>query len=228
MLGLIVVAPMARAEENFGCAAYQEPIIAVQPVFSPERYDNNVDLAGLQNMAGQPNVATAGMREVPIGLTASSLKLDSSFEVTSQPMPHDGTVCARISRFDMRFGFDDTTVFVAREIVPYSCGYHEVVAHERRHMAIDRDIVNYYLPQIQGLIAAELRRIGSVRAVSAEAAEAHLRAAINGYLRSLGANVASVREEQQRAFDSPYEYQRLSSVCNGELASLISRATPAL
>ncbi len=177
-------------------------------------------------MAGQPHVATAGQREVPIGLTASNLKIDASYKLVTQPFSDDGGVCSHVSAFDLRFGFDDTTVFVAREIAPYSCGHHEVVAHEIGHVDIDRALVGAYVPYMQEWLTQELRRIGAVRAASAAETEAHLRAAINAYLRDLGANISAERERRQAAYDSPEEYRRLSMACNGELSSLIG-AVPA-
>lgn len=222
-VSLLSVAAQAQTPA-WECEAYAAPQITIRPIQVAEQYNNNYALDELRLLAGDPTVESAGLREMPVGLTVANLRLDSSFEIVTQSENKSGETCAQIGRLDVQFGFADTMVYIAHELPPYSCGYNEVLQHERTHLAIDQNIVAHYLPQLRGLMEEQLRRVGVVRARSPEEAEARIRQEINDYLKNLGANIASVREQYQRQFDSLAEYERLSNSCNGELAGLIRRA----
>ncbi|GEM_PF-802814 len=212
--------PSARAYAA-DCPSFEEPKINVQPIYTTPHYNDTLGLKELRIMSGQPDSTYAGLHNLPVGLTASSLRIDSSFEVTIRTTSQDPMACAQISRFDLEFGFDDTTVYLARELPFHSCGYETVLEHESRHVAADQYLLASYLPQLPALLADTIRRAGVIRAASPETAEEHLNNVMRNYLRDMSASIASVRDKLQRQIDSPEEYKRISRSCNGEIAHVL-------
>jgi hypothetical protein len=217
----------ARAEPT-ACPSYQEPRITIDPLGSPETFDNSRPISGILQLVGEKRDSYAGLREMPVGLTISNLRLDSFFDIKAAPAETDSSVCAQIMTLNLAFGFEGTTVYVAHEVPQGSCGYHEVLDHEAGHVAIDRDVVAAYLPRLRELLADELRRVGVIRASSFGGAETVLNDAIHDYLRELGSNIASARDQRQREHDSPEEYRQLSTSCGGELTDIIGQAAQQL
>ncbi len=219
---LTLAAPIASARaETPVCPSYVDPQITVQPTYTTPFYDSTKSVQEIQVMSGQPDIAYAGLHNLPVGLTSSNLRLDSAFEVSTRTTSQDPTACAQISRFNLNFGFSDTTVYLARELLPHSCGYETVLEHESRHVMVDQQILAAYLPQLPPLLAAKLRQTGVVHAVSTEVAIEHLNNVMRNYLRDLGAVIARVRERQQQQIDTLEEYKRISRSCNGEIARML-------
>ena len=207
--------------EVIDCGPYEEPKVNVLPIYAPPQYNDSLTLQDIRVMSGQPDSTYAGLHNLPVGLTSSNLRLDSSFEVTIRTNSQDPMACAQISNFTLHFGFDDTTVYLANELPLHSCSYETVLEHESRHVATDQYILATYLPQLPALLTNAIRQTGVIRAASPAAAEEHLNNVMQNVLRDLGAYIASVREKMQQQIDSPEEYKRISRSCNGEIASLL-------
>lgn len=213
----------AMAQTQRACPSYVEPQIMIQPMYPAELYNDRLDLIDIQRIAGQANVETAGARDVLVGLTASNLRFDLSFDAQTYAWSDQSDVCAQVARLSVTFGFEDATVYLAREIPFHSCGYYEVLNHERHHLAIDREIVTNDQPLVQARFAEKLREIGMIRTYSAIAAQQQLSQTLKAFLKDVGLEISQQRQRQQQAFDSPEEYRRLSLVCDGELAALIRK-----
>jgi len=212
---------MEAKADAYQCPPFEEPQITITPLMPSPRTNDNVSLAQIWQLSDRTITTYAGLREVPVGLTAASMRLSSALDVTSRSMPGEQMVCTQITHLDLQFGFEDTVVYLARELSRPSCAYDVVQEHESKHLAVDRQILEAYVQQLPPLLADMLRQTGVIRASSPAAAEAQLHAMMNTYLQELGASIASVRERQQRQIDTPEEYKRLSASCDGEIARMV-------
>lgn len=197
--------------------AYREPSITVRPLPTPTpQIETQVAMRDIKGLAsGQ---AGLGTHDVSVGLTVSSLGMNSSFEVVSDGRGHN--LCAQISRLSLDIGFKDTLIYIASELPPGSCAYETVLEHEFRHVATDQRVLAAYLPQLSILIGNALRQIGPLPTSTPDQAEAALKQMVNEYLSRLAANLASIREREQQDIDTPEEYRRISLSCNGEVQRL--------
>lgn len=221
-LSLLSALP-SRAETANGCPPFEEARVTIIPLAAEPRFDHNPSLAEILAMAdGDSKKYSSARHETPVGLTAASLKLDSRYKITTQGRSDEAMVCGQISDFVLRFGFEDTTVFLARELPRSSCGYRAVLAHELEHVAIDKEFVRSYQTPLSTILGDAIRRVGVVRAGSSEAVESRVREIMSDYIEDLSKNLAEVRERQQSALDTPEEYRRLSRVCDGQLGRLIA------
>ncbi len=216
--------PPSWAEMANGCPDYKEPNIRITPLIVEPTLNTELSLPSLLAMARQDSAKYSSTHhEMPVGLTAASLSLDSQYKITTSARPLDTTVCAQISDFHLRFGFDDTIVYLARELPYDSCGYRTVLAHEMEHVSIDRHFVRSYMDPLQGLLREAIKQVGVVRASSANAAESKIRELMASYIRDLGANLSAVREKLQMRIDTKDEYSRLSKTCDGQLGKLVGQ-----
>lgn len=215
---LLLTANSAQADD---CPAYETPTINISPLYVQPVYDDSVTLRQIRQYADQPNTV-ASKHEIPVGLTAANLSFKTSFTVSSSRGMLDSTYCAQISNFNMKFGFDNVRVYLARELPSNSCASQLVRDHENRHVATDRAILNEYLPQMQDLVKQKLATIGVIRASSPAMAEAKLQDMIRDFTTGLGNRISQVRESQQQKIDTPEEYRRLSTECGGQISRIVS------
>lgn len=208
------------------CPPFVSPVIEVVPSVRPPKIDPTQTLAFLRAMARAegPEKVSGARHERPVGLTAASLKTSLSYKVTSTIAPSSNSVCAQISHFSMTLGFDDTTIYLARELPRGSCSYKTVFDHEMMHVRIDEDIVRFYTPKFRSLFEQAIRNIGVVHATSAKEAERKIEDAMREYTQKTTTDLSKVRQTRQAQIDTPTEYARLSRSCNGSLAELISKA----
>jgi hypothetical protein len=229
-LSLFLAAAPAMALQANGCPDFAPPVVNVNQLSVAPRLNDTFDLAGLRQLATENKKEFSSTRhETPVGLTSASLKLDSHFEISVRTTQGDPLVCAQISALNLDFGFDDTTVYLARELPNGSCSYQTVLDHERRHIAVDQGIVAEAAPQMAALLGQAIAQIGVIRASSGATAEKQINALINQYLHDLGTSLSVIRQKRQEIIDAPEEYERLSGACDGMLERVIhnSRNGPA-
>ncbi|MFA6280622.1 MAG: hypothetical protein WC612_07530 [Bdellovibrionales bacterium] len=218
---LLVAAP-ARADQPNGCPDYALPLITIDKLALPPRLNNALDLISLRQMAMDTQKQFSSQNnETPVGLTAASLKLDSQFEIRVRSTSNDPMVCAQISALTLHFGFDDTTVYMARELPQNSCSYGAVLGHEQHHIAVDQALVDAMVPTLQTLLQQAVASIGVIRASSSKVAEQQIATLIHNYMGELGAHLSDIRKKRQAQVDTPAEYDRLSRSCDGELSQII-------
>lgn len=207
------------------CPAFRPPQISIVPLPSQPRYDLEHNLAAMQTMVGQQREAFSSTdHEIPVGLTEAQLKLDSHFEVLiNRPSTMD-PVCAQISSFELRFGFEDTKVYLASELPQGSCSFQTVLQHEHRHVDMDNYLVRKYGEAFPDMLRQAVTEIGVIRASSPEAAQAKLRDLVHQYMNDLGASLTQVRQKYQQTIDTKDEYSRISTSCNGEMSEILRMA----
>ena len=221
-LFLFLPAPAGAAQAN-GCPDFQPPSISVKQLVAAPTVNDTFDLASIRQLAIDGGQKIAGStHEIPVGVTAANLKLESQFEIHFEMPPNDPMVCAHISALELRIGFDDTVIYMAREVPFDSCGYKTVFNHELEHVRTDRALIEAYAPHLPETLHKAVREIGVIRASSTKAAEKEITNIVDRYFADLGVALSEVRQNQQMKIDTPEEYERLGKSCDGELGKLIS------
>lgn len=222
---LVMVSP-ALADQPNGCPDFSAPLITLNKVIAQPRLDHSLNLTGLRHMAMDTQKEFSSQsHETPVGLTAASLKLDTQFEIKVRTASNDPMVCAQISALTLHMGFDDTTVYMARELPHNTCSYAEVLAHEQKHIAVDQEFVDALMPALQTILQQATASIGVIRASSAKVAEQQITSLIHNYMGDLGNHLSAIRKKKQAQVDTPAEYDRLSRSCQGELSRIIRDAS---
>jgi hypothetical protein len=193
------------------CETEMQPVIEVR-AHRPGFVVHNTLSARVLNTRG----AYASAGDAMLGMTASSTRAEVDIDGPGLSDPASGRECiAPRIRIDLRY--QPLDVYVAREFHPASCSYREVYAHEMMHVKIYID----HLPAIEQTVRDELNRRYGERPLYAPRNKglAILHEQINTWLRPLlQAELAKV-EVQQRALDTRDETERLSHLCQGEIAT---------
>lgn len=215
MLVLPRPASAAPAATNFEqrCESDMLPVIAVRAQRPNFKVHNTVS-ARVLNTRGASSSAGQAM----LGMTASSTRADIAIDGLGLTDMASGRECIA-PRITVELSYQPLEVYVAREFHPASCSYREVYAHEMRHVQIYQD----NLPRLEQRVRDELisRYGGRPLYAPRNKALATLSDQIDTWLRPLiEAELAQV-EAQQRALDSRAETERLSHLCQGEVASLM-------
>ncbi len=116
----------------------------------------------------------------------------------------------------LTFGFDQMTVYVAREFPEGSCAYKEIYQHELRHVKAYQT----HLANIEKDVTDTLNRrfvTGGPWRGSAGQTTARLQQELNErWLPYIKREIARA-DEAQALIDTPEEYARVADACNGEV-----------
>lgn len=110
-------------------------------------------------------------------------------------------------------------LYVSREFPRDSCAYREVLAHEMRHLRTYED----YLPKAEARVRAALEQRFNGKPLYAriDQAQALLEREIqHTWIPMMKREMGQV-EQLQAGIDSPSEYARLGTVCEGEVQFLL-------
>lgn len=211
---------VAQAQDNAGCEPYPDVPISITPVLDEPKTDFSADLATLQRLVGDARRSIPEMRGmISLGITHYEPVLEFRLPVGIVTFP-DGTSCAHVERADVTIGYRDVTVYIAREIPEGSCGFSEIMAHERKHIAVNREVLDEYTPLIRQRLAEYLKLNGMFREERVDYAVSLLKEKLHAILDEMGQKMVSDIRIRQKAIDSPGEYNRLTASCNGQLAVL--------
>ena len=199
------------------CAAHPNIPVNVTPRFDEPAYDHTRDIPAIQAMAA--GISHGIHESLTLGLTRYEPVIGVSIPVKGIKLP-SGLICAHADSVDITVGYKDVTVYIAREVADGSCGYVEIMAHEQKHIAVNRQILEAYLPRVQDAIADYVRAHGTFREETEEYAMGQLRQGVQALIAEQMAQLEADNHALQQRVDTPEEYKRITYACNGELAHL--------
>lgn len=110
----------------------------------------------------------------------------------------------------------EPTIYVAKEHPQGSCMHNSILAHEMKHIDVDRDIIKKYSGQIENDIrnvSAKVGVIGPVSRQSAEKTREKMMAIIEKTVSNRAEKMYTERRATQQAIDSLQEYERVTNSC---------------
>jgi hypothetical protein len=181
--------------------------------------DTALSYQELTRMAGE----NSGHRWV-LGLTRPTLRVEASWGFSGLSDPRSGRTCIRPA-LQMTLRYDPVLVLVGREFVYDACAYDFIFQHEMRHV----DVHVRKLREVSLQLQSELQdRLSGVTHVGdRETLERRLRAEVNDYWMPRAERALREVREQHAAIDTPEEYGRARTVCEGRIARYLPRFTPA-
>jgi hypothetical protein len=153
-----------------------------------------------------------------MGMTSSSTRAEIYLDGASLADLANGRECLA-PRIEVDLSYQPLDVYVAREFHPASCAYREVFAHELQHVKVYAD----HLPVIEQVVRDELVKRYGGRPLYAPRGQglATLQDHIDTWLRPLIKSELAKVEVKQAALDNHIEADRLSHLCQGEVAHLM-------
>ena len=149
-----------------------------------------------------------------LGLTTSRVEWRSEITVRAQAPAggRGGVVCAVPAELRIRLVHAEHSIRLAREVPPGSCLAAEVLAHERRHVEVNRRTLRDMATEVR-MIARNWAQRAETRAPDVNAAAVALQQELAWVLEPALERLRVTREGAHAAIDSTEEYRRLSRVC---------------
>ncbi len=208
----------ALAQE--GCDSYPDIAVQVTPVFEDPKYDFSTDISGIRSLLDDTQHSIQESHDrLPLGVTHYEPMMEFRLPLTVTTFP-DGLSCARVQSAGVTMGYKNVTVYIAKEVPEGSCGFDQIMAHEQKHIAVNRQVLQEYMPMIEGRMKDYLRLNGVFREENPDYAVSVLREKLQEILNGLGKQMTEDNRNRQRQVDSPEEYRRLTAACNGQLANV--------
>ena len=152
------------------------------------------------------------------GLTSGKIGMEGAYEFETETWDILGKVCLYVKRVDVKIALDPK-IYIAREYPEGSCHYNAVLAHEKKHWRVDRDVVNKYTGVIVRGVNNALKQVGFVHGpydvASLPALQQQIGGVINGVIEGYAKNLNAERLANQRKIDTLAEYRKVAAQCNG-------------
>lgn len=210
VLGVLLGA-LAGAGAAEGCTA--RPRIEVETVADRVEYRYDTPMAMITQLAAR------GDGGVALGLSQSMIGIESHMETSFAQSGH--RLCGTIHSVTIRLRLMERVVHVAREAGADRCLFDEVLAHERRHVAVDEA----FLTEAARIAHAELERRGrnyvAFDGATPQALNAELDRMFGADLERISDRLTRLRLQRQAAVDSPQEDARMRRVCDGAAARIV-------
>jgi hypothetical protein len=190
------------------CGTAPVPLITVTLDATPPAQDGSRSISDLTRFPAARSKGTEA-DDHALGLTDTTIKTDANVEELTTIEPTAG-YCSTLYRAKVRVVWR-TVVYVASEIPPQSCTYRTTLAHEQKHVAIDRAMRAEIAPRIRSSIAAVAKSATAARTLeqSQELLRRKLSAAITKTLNAFQAELKA----HQLTIDTPGEYDSLGRIC---------------
>jgi hypothetical protein len=172
----------------------------------------------LAELSAKKPSPTAG--EKTLGLTIARLGSDIEYEQNGLKDPDTKEYCMR-PRFRVTLSYNPIEVFVAHEIPLDSCGYHEVLHHEERHVAAYREQLGKAVLNVEQAMRAYYG--DTIYYGDPERLQNQLKEAIAQRWLPMAQHELAAVDKVHQQIDSPEEYQRNQTACHGELNRVLRK-----
>ena len=213
----ITAGMLVMAADVVQCNVPDSPRIYVKPKALPTKYNHRSTIKelterGTDTISPYPKHAITQTG----GITASRVEFQTSMQFQHQSYPSLGVGCVYFDEINVTIQLDPT-IYIARDYQKRSCNYKEVLKHEKKHVRVDKEVLNKYARKIgealrhsinnaPGRGPYPLERLGDIQTSMEE------------YVASVIKTQQSLMEEdrfrQQQGVDSLEEYERIRKACD--------------
>lgn len=212
-----VAALAGPSSDSIRCLRWREPNVRVNLIYTDVDYHNELPVRAIRKLAEDDQAALLkDHRHLPVGLSTAEMIMETDYKISAVSRPNGGS-CAQITELNVGIGFRNNNVYVAREFDKRSCAYKEILKHEEKHVATDKQVLFDMKDFIEDYVVQAVRKVGFVRTESAGTISQEIDARLNDTLAGLSSQISEERQRRQMKIDSPDEYRQVSYSCNGEL-----------
>lgn len=194
------------------------PHVEVTSTYGKLKYDYSKDKKFLEKETLKRFQERGGEKYAgfePVGLTKVRDAFDFSVTV-GQIDVSNGYTCFFPETIKVHLGYYTPTIYILKSLKKGSCLYDLAVRHEKTHMQIYIEALDYFLPQLKTTVAELFNQIGvkivkrseAGRAVAQELNDAYL-AVAQGKVEKWRKNV----ETEQLKLDTPEHYILENTLC---------------
>ncbi len=219
MSGLLVLAGAhPAAAQNMECAVPEAPSVTVTPVSDEIQYDfstSSRDLSMKKTDTVSPyppgtDTATGGLR-VDTPTIATAVKYGDA----TYPSLHQS--CLWYHSIDVTIKLSPH-IYIAKEYNALGPCRDAIMAHERHHVDVDREMMNKYSYIIGQAVQDVVNKAGAVGPINADNVANNGQQLIDGVSAAIKTVEQPLQDEmrqRQAQVDSIDEYKRISAICYG-------------
>ena len=191
--------------------------INVVPTTQEVEYDHSPTLVALQDMA--VNTANPyGFHKATYtqGFMKGAIKMEPSVKLSGYVVEEEGYACLWYNEINLNIEIDPEIV-IAKEVYADECTRKSVLAHEMKHVEVDRDIVNKYAKIMGNKVYDALNErgflVGPIPLRRQEAVTKRMQDAVFDIIEHEHKRMELERADMQAEIDSLEEYERVSAQC---------------
>lgn len=201
------------------CTMKQAPEITVRAKGLETEIDTSKSIRDLN--AFKPSIDTKspygeGVETHIEGMMHGQIGLRGGYMFATETYSELGKVCMYVSNVEVIFEVDPK-IYIAREYTPGSCHYNAVLEHERKHVKVDRMIVNKYTNIVVKAVNNTLKKVGYVHGPydvsQLPALQKQIGGIVDSVIEQFYKNMNAERKALQQQVDSLEEYRRVDSMC---------------
>lgn len=219
-LEYIMAGYVQLASGQVECKLKKAPEISVAASDTKVKYDHSKSKAQLQGFdidtvsPYAPNVQThVG------GLMSGEVRISQNTRFMQETYPTINAGCLYIDKIDIKIHVDPT-IYIAKDYPYGSCMYNAVIEHEKKHVQVDRAIVNKYTKLIVQAVDTTMKRVGYSHGPfllqKLPSQQEILNANVNKVVKQYSDQMNIERKQLQQQVDSIQEYDRVNSLCKGQ------------
>lgn len=213
VIALLVLAAPERAAAAACPPADVLPRVSLSSLPGYLYYDTSRTSKELDRLQGRRGTADRRRSWHPIGLTLTELQFQMQISVNTVGRS-DNTYCAVLSAVDATLGYDKITIYVDRRYPPGSCQHQSVLDHEHLHLAVFRDTLAIFAPEVEQRLTETAGRLEPVAARTAEQAAAKLQKALQRGMEPMFDEMNRRLDAENARLDSKDSYLREQSHCS--------------
>jgi hypothetical protein len=222
LLSLALAYPGSRAfaQDVVECPSYPDVPINITTQFDDPTFDYSQNIAAIQRLSSD---TSHSIKEgLTLGLTRYDPVLEFRVPIREVSLA-SGLSCAFVDHVDVTIGYKNVAVFIASEIPEDSCGFNQVLAHEQKHINVNKQILAEYTPRIERELKEYLRLNGVFREQTHDYALSILQGKLHEILNGIIADMTQENMRRQQMIDTRAEYARVSASCGGQLSNIAAR-----
>lgn len=198
------------------CNLPDAPQIFVKPSSLPTKYNHRKSIEELSSR--QADTISPYPKHAIVqtgGITASQIEVKTSLNFEHQSWRSLGVGCVYFDRIDVTIQLDPT-IYVAKDYKKRSCHYGEVLKHEKKHVRVDKEVLNKYARKIGEALRLSINNAPSRGPYPLERLE-EIQISMQEYVASVIKTQQSLMEEErfrrQQEVDTFEEYERIRLAC---------------
>jgi hypothetical protein len=199
----------------FSCDPGPEPSVFLDFQNTPPQISRRApaELQQLKTESSSPDYH--GEFSLVQGVKDAAFQFSYAMNFSNTSWPLLGKSCVRPSALTITLTYAPL-IYLNSEIPEGSCDHNVTLEHELRHVKVDVETLQEFIPGMKKTAAATLALLRSTEPVAAKDVEAAQQTFTDALTKTIDASTArlqEIRTLRQQAVDSREEYQRLSTAC---------------
>ena len=205
------------AYADIECYAKTKPRINVKPQRGRIKYDFTKNKQQLSNVDVDTISPYGANHQTSVGgLMSGSIQVSTDVSFMTETHQHLGRGCVFINEINVKIDLNPT-IYVASEFPKGGCMHNVILAHEYKHVDVDRLVINKYVNLIGRELSQRIDTMGStfgpMRLKRMRETQVMVKDELHGIIIRMNDEMTEERRKRQQAIDNIEEYEAIGKRC---------------